>query len=655
MRDTVIKDEVIGVPVFQAVGLPAKAVVQHKVVVRPFQPLADTTGETEDLHHLVVAQDTDGQVGVGLTGIVTRKAQRSRLLTKEPGFRKAGRDGRVVSTVGLETESQVLGVAQRNRPPGTLVEETTRREVVETHTDGSHEGVHTPTAGQFQLAGRLFRYIINNIDRVGILVRNQGITLGRVGNGFRVELAQGSDFTDGPFEIRLAEQVTGLGEDLSADNPLVGQVVTIDDNVVQGCLLALGDAHFYIHRVMLDIHFHRRHVKEQVTVVAVEFGYVVIGLLSTAVETLLHSNHVVGIALVDLEDRVQLVCRIDGVAGPGNVAEIVFVPFRHDQVDSQFVGLDIINGIPDQTRVTITGLVEGAHEPALVVLEFLFVELLAAEEVIELCRLGLLHRLGQFPVGNILIADKVDGLDFDFLATVHREIHADGALDHGIPLLLGRDLALQETLLGIEPLDDIHGGLGHILGILAATTQLQALHEFLFLAALHAGKGPGRHPGTFFDDDDKPGGIALGAQAVHRDGHILKIALGPQTGHHTGNRIAGDRQFHSLLHAGKRDDSIRIHMLVSIYPDSSDNIFLWIVIIYLDPALIVLSPNGKGGQQPAKENSHPISIVHSIHHSNVQIYESYLTLPYLRSRRAYSASASRKASFRKSGHRISVK
>ena len=372
-------------------------------------------------------------------------------------------------------------------------------------------------------------------------------------------------------------------------------------------------------------------------------------------QAFLHGDHIVGIAFVNLENRIQLIGGIDGVSRPGNVAEIVFVPFRQDQVNAQFVGLDIINGIPDQTRITVTGLIEGAHQPTLVVLEFLFIELLAAEEVVELCRLGLLHRLGQFPVGDMLVADKVNGLDFDFFAAIHREIHTDGALDHGIPLLLRRDLALQESLFGIEPLDDIDRCLRDIIGILPAATQFQAVHEFLLFAALHPGKGPGRHPGTLFDENDKPRGITLGAQAVHCDGHILKIALGPQTGHHAGNRIAGDRQFHSLLHAGKRNDPLRVHVFVSFHPDTTNDIFLWIVIIYLNPALNVLTPNGKGGQQPAKENTHPISVLHSIHHSNVQIYESYLTLPYLRSRRAYSASASRKASFRKSGQRISVK
>ena len=109
----------------------------------------------------------------------------------------------------------------------------------------------------------------------------------------------------------------------------------------------------------------------------------------------------------------------------------------------------------------------------------------------------------------MLVADKVNGLDFDFFAAIHREIHTDGALDHGIPLLLRRDLALQESLFGIEPLDNIDRCLRDIIGILPAATQFQAVHEFLLFAALHPGKGPGRHPGTLFDENESRWALRL--------------------------------------------------------------------------------------------------------------------------------------------------
>ena len=80
MRNAIVEDEIIGIPVLQAIGLPTDAIVQDEVVVRPFQPLADSSGETEDFHHLVVAQDAYREVGVGLAGIIGLDVQGSRLL-----------------------------------------------------------------------------------------------------------------------------------------------------------------------------------------------------------------------------------------------------------------------------------------------------------------------------------------------------------------------------------------------------------------------------------------------------------------------------------------------------------------------------------------------------------------------------------------------
>ena len=73
--DTVIEDEVVAVPVTQPVHLPAKGVVKHEPVIRPFQTVTDTGGQTEDLHLPVVATDVPCQVRVCLTGIVSRQTE----------------------------------------------------------------------------------------------------------------------------------------------------------------------------------------------------------------------------------------------------------------------------------------------------------------------------------------------------------------------------------------------------------------------------------------------------------------------------------------------------------------------------------------------------------------------------------------------------
>ena len=361
MGDTVVEGEIAVVPVGQLVGLPAQVVVQDKVVVRPLEAVPESGVETEHLEHAVRGQDADVQVGVRHPGIVTGQAQGSRLLAEEPGLHEAGAEGGVVPAVRLETEGKRLRVAQRDRTPGILLEHPVRGEIVETHARRGDEGIAAPAAGEFQRGGRLLRHVIHQVHRVVELVGDDGVTA-LAHDGFRVELAQGGDFADGTLEIRLAEQVARPGHDLAADHFLVGKVVAVDDDVVQGGRLAFGDAHLNVHGVVLDVHLHRGDVEEQVTVVPVQLGDVVIRLLAAAVETLFHGDHVVDVPLLDLQDLVQDLGGIDRVAGPGHVAEIVFRALVEHHVDRDVLRVHVIDGVPHQAGVAVTGLVEGIQD-----------------------------------------------------------------------------------------------------------------------------------------------------------------------------------------------------------------------------------------------------------------------------------------------------
>ena len=266
MRQAVVEEEIPGIPVGELVCLPAEAIVEHEVVVRPLKAVTQRCREAINLQHPVVAEI---QIrGVRLAGIVGRKAQGSWFLSEEPGLHETGRQCGVVGAVGLEAERKVLGISQRNRPPCPLVEHAASGEVVERYAGGGHEGAASPTSGKLQLAGRLLRDVVYQIHRIVVLVRNHGIS-GRTHDGFRIELAEGCDFTDGALEVTLAEQVPRTGEHLTADYLLAGQVVTVDDDIVQSGLLALGDAHFHIDGVVLDIGFHRGDGEEKVAVVPI--------------------------------------------------------------------------------------------------------------------------------------------------------------------------------------------------------------------------------------------------------------------------------------------------------------------------------------------------------------------------------------------------
>ena len=69
MRNAGIEQEVI-LPVLKVVCLPAQLVVEDEVVVRPFQTCSDSCSKSIDLHILVVVQDVESKIGVGLSRVV---------------------------------------------------------------------------------------------------------------------------------------------------------------------------------------------------------------------------------------------------------------------------------------------------------------------------------------------------------------------------------------------------------------------------------------------------------------------------------------------------------------------------------------------------------------------------------------------------------
>ena len=356
--------------------------------------------------------------------------------------------------------------------------------------------------------------------------------------------------------------------------------------------------------------------EEEVAVVAVELGDVEVALLAAAEEALLHRDDVVGVALLDAQDLVEGVGGVDGVAGPGDVAEVVFLAFFEHEVDAQAARLHVVDGVADDAGVTVAGFVEGAQGPLLVGEVFLFVELLAVEEVVEFVGLGLLHRAGELVLLDVVVADEVDFLDADLLALVDGEIDADGVLDDGVALHLGLDFAEQEALLGEVALDDVGGGLLHIFGELAAAAEVEALLDVLALGGLDAAEAPARHARTLLDADDEPGGIPLRAEVVDLDGDVLEVALQIQAADHIGDVLTGNGHFHSLVQACLIDDLLLSEDRVALDRNPRDDIFLRMVVVHFDPA--ILRPDQRRRKKQSQKGQNPSnSHFHSI---NIQIY-----------------------------------
>ena len=83
VRNTGIEEELVR-PVLKLVCLPAQLIVKYEIVVRPFEPLSDSGCKSIHLHVLVIVQNVECKVGVGLPCIVERYIQRCRLLSEEP-------------------------------------------------------------------------------------------------------------------------------------------------------------------------------------------------------------------------------------------------------------------------------------------------------------------------------------------------------------------------------------------------------------------------------------------------------------------------------------------------------------------------------------------------------------------------------------------
>ena len=132
-------------------------------------------------------------------------------------------------------------------------------------------------------------------------------------------------------------------------------------------------------------------IEEEVSVVPIELGHVHIPLLSAALKSFFHRNDVIHVTFLNLKDGIESIRSINGVTCPGNVSEIIFLSLIEGKVNAETARFHRIDGIFNKSGIPVTGLIEGADDRFLVILIFFLIELLAAEEVINLGRLGLFH------------------------------------------------------------------------------------------------------------------------------------------------------------------------------------------------------------------------------------------------------------------------
>ena len=181
---------------------------------------------------------------------------------------------------------------------------------------------------------------------------------------------------------------------------------------------------------------------------------------------------------------------------------------------------------------------------------------------------------------HIVDSAEVNLLDAYLLVFADGEIHADGTLHESVALCLNVDRGVVVALLIVEPLYDVRGSLGNIVGEYTSRLEVQPFLQVLLITTLYAGEGPTGNAGPLGHADLKEGRITRCIERIDCHGNILKITPAPHLVDEQREEITRDSHLHSFAKAACLDNLILVHVIVSLNGDSADNIFLRIVVIH---------------------------------------------------------------------------
>lgn len=150
---------------------------------------------------------------------------------------------------------------------------------------------------------------------------------------FLVELLHLRQFAQRAHQVGLAVEVARFYAEFAANNMLVQARIALDGDIVDGGLLALVDAHFVVDAVAFDVYLHGVEVEEEVAIVLIEFRHRVVVFVQAFVQLF----QVVHIAPIDVQHTAQVVARIDRIARPSDVAEVVFFAFVDSEIDIDMI------------------------------------------------------------------------------------------------------------------------------------------------------------------------------------------------------------------------------------------------------------------------------------------------------------------------------
>ena len=508
------------IPVLQVVAGVAQRGHEGEVVVGPAQAFTKTDVDAEELDVLVgieVARvvivvlrrtvTVQAAVKIAVVGIVSRRhvtlsgiEERDRelvgSLSAEPGVDELERVALVVARVGLRGELQRLCIAL-GQESGALVavaaEEVLHREVGKLQAGSSDDARLSPSGRDLNLVATFGDEGVSDVDGAGGFV-GTNVFVEFALEHFRVELVHGGEFTHRAREGIHGEEVAGLGAKFAANDVIVDTVVAGDANAIVGGLFAFAHANFEVDAVFVDLDFNGIGTEEDITVVVI----LVADGIFVGVESLVEQRLVVDVTLFHAQGGFECLRGVDGVAHPGDVAQVVARSLVEFEVDIDVLVVIGHDTIGHNHGVAIAPTVHLFDEQTLVFFVFVGEEFARSEgdPLFEGGAVaGFLHRIFEWRDHFGIYAGDVDFVDGDFVAFVHIDVYNHAIIGRDILPLCDVDLDILVALLFEILLDAQFGPIHEVGRDLVACLERNARFDLLALRLFESGESHFRDAG----------------------------------------------------------------------------------------------------------------------------------------------------------------
>ena len=384
----------------------------------------------------------------------------------------------------------------------------------------------------------------------------------------RVEVSCLGNLAGGAHKVFLREEFARAHTQLAAYYLLIQAVVAVDHDVVDASLRTLDHPHLERNAVALDFRLDRHELEEEVSVVHIQVGNGVVVLKGALVEQFL----VVHIAGFHSEDCVESRRRVDGVASPRNVGDIVFLTLLDVDMHVDKVVFVSRHAVAQDFGVAVAKFVVFLDDESEVGFVVLLHEFFLAEKIQEFRLLvGFLHCALDFVVRQHVIAVDIYFVDFYLFVFVDVDVHNHLVLLAEVGRLRDVDIHVSEAFLLEVGRNDFFCALHDVLRDLVAWIQVQPLLQLLALVFLHAVVVDLRDARLLAQVEQQPSLVAAHFFYFYLD--FREQTLSPESLCGACDGVAWD--FHNVAHrqTGVSYDDIVLIVLESADPDSRDFIF----------------------------------------------------------------------------------